>query len=229
MNDYTVYQLTSPDGLVYIGATRQPLKRRWHNGHAYQNNDALWTDIQLYGWDRFRKDVLARSMSAEDAFELEKKLIEQYDSTSPERGYNRSTGGPFGRSGCPASEEAKAKISKALTGKRKGMPHTESHRKRISEALMGHPTSAEVRQKLRDALGDRMRAPEAKAKQKVNTPRGAAHHNARGVVCVETGVEYETITKAAAQTTTSRNGIARCCTGLQETAGGYKWRYLENE
>lgn len=228
MNDYSVYRLTSPDGLVYIGATRQALNRRWHRGHAYQNNDALWTDIQLYGWDYFQKDVVAKGLSAEEAFKLEKDLIEQYGSTNPERGYNRSTGGPFGRSGCPSDEDTKAKISKALSGKRKGIPHTETHRQNISRALKGHHTSAEVRQKLRVALGSRLKSPEARAKQKASTPRGSAHHKAKGVVCVSSGKEYPTIADAAAQNQVSRNGIAKCCAGQQKMAGGLIWKWKEN-
>jgi len=224
MSTYSVYQLISPDGLVYVGATRQAPSRRWHAGAAYRNNPRLWADIQKYGWHSFDSVVVETGLSEADAHKLEALLIHEHNSTSPECGYNRASG--IGRTGCPASEDTKQLISQALLGKRKGVPHSAEHCENISRALVGHSCSEETRAKLRDCLGDRMNTAEAREKQRQNTPRGAQHHKAKQVLCVGPNEKFLTIAEAAGKTGVSRNGIARCCSGKQKTAGGYKWRFV---
>lgn len=227
MDSYSVYQLISPDGRSYIGATRQALNRRWHRGHGYRNNSVLWADIQKYGWEEFQKVVHAFDLSQEDAHALEVELIAKYDSTNPERGYNRSVGGPHGRSGCPAGEKTRLLISEELKGKRKGVPLTPEHRMRISAGLKGHGTSDETRCKLRKALGDRMKTPSARAAHLRNTKRGEEHGMARKVLCVETGKLFSTIGEAAKSIGRNRNSIANAASGRQETAGGYHWKFIK--
>jgi len=51
----------------------------------------------------------------------------------------------------------------------------------------------------------------------------------RGVICIETGVEYYSIVYAAEQTHICRRSINNCCAGERRTAGGYHWRYKEAE
>lgn len=225
MNTYTVYQLVSPDGKSYIGATRQALKRRWRAGHGYKNNPSLWADIQKHGWHDFLRIIHGFDLSAEEAHAMEIDLIREYRTTEPEYGYNRSTGGPFGRSGCPAGENTRDLISKELTGKRKGIPHTLEHRTNISLGLKGHPVSEETREKLKYALGNRFNTYEARKHQRENTPRGGKHHKATPVLCVETGTVYRTISEASEAIGLNRNAIARVLSGKQSTAGGFHWRF----
>lgn len=46
------------------------------------------------------------------------------------------------------------------------------------------------------------------------------------IICVETGKSYESYADAAKDVGLSKgDGIARCCKLLQDTAGGYHWRY----
>jgi hypothetical protein len=49
--------------------------------------------------------------------------------------------------------------------------------------------------------------------------------DARGktIRCVETGVVYPSISKAARETNINVNSIRRCASGTQKTAGGYHW------
>ena len=46
----------------------------------------------------------------------------------------------------------------------------------------------------------------------------------RSVVCIETGIEYETVSSAAEATGASRSGIHNVLCGLALTSGGYHWR-----
>ena len=49
------------------------------------------------------------------------------------------------------------------------------------------------------------------------------------VKCVETGVIYESLTKAANETCVNFANISNACRGRRKTAGGYHWEYVEAE
>lgn len=48
----------------------------------------------------------------------------------------------------------------------------------------------------------------------------------RRVLCVETGVIYESGLDAANHTGVNKGNIASCCTGKRKTAGGYHWQKI---
>jgi group I intron endonuclease len=226
---YTVYKHTSPSGKVYIGITGRPVARRWHGGSAYRGNRHFYAAVQKYGWDAFRHEILAEGLTKEAACAMEVRLIAEHDSTNPANGYNLSRGGDKTTLGYKASPETREKISRALTGKLKGRPHTKEHTERIRGALQGHRCSEETREKLRQALGDRFQTEAARAKQKENTPKGAEHHKATRVLCLDTGAVYATIKDAAEACGVGRSAVSACCRGLQLTAGGTRWQYFKEE
>lgn len=90
---YTIYKRTTPDGRVYIGKTTQTIKKRAvGNGNGYKNNEAFYAAIQKYGWENVESSILATTDSEEESVILESKYIKLYDSTNPEKGYNKSLG-----------------------------------------------------------------------------------------------------------------------------------------
>lgn len=225
MNNYTVYKHTSPEGKVYIGITGRTPSRRWHGGSAYRNNPHFYAAIKKYGWENFKHELLAEHLTKEEACATEIRLIKKYNSQDPKRGYNLSPGGDKTTLGYHLTEETRRKISDAAKA-RHTPPRTESWKRNLSEALRGHEVSEETREKLRQVLGNRFNTPEARARQKENTPRGPRHHNAKAVLCTDTGVIYPTLTEAARAAGCSYTNIARCCTGRQKSAGGFNWRYI---
>lgn len=84
---YKVYKITSPIGRSYIGVTKLPLKKRWHNGHGYQYLPELWEDIITYGWISFSKELVATYENEMEAREREHLEIKKYPD-----GYNRYRG-----------------------------------------------------------------------------------------------------------------------------------------
>lgn len=108
MSEWVVYKHTSPSGKVYIGITsKKPLARWGKRGQGYINNAHFWSAIQKYGWESFRHEILFTGLTKEKAGEEEKKLIEEYNSTDPKKGYNIALGGYDGKHG----EETRQKIS----------------------------------------------------------------------------------------------------------------------
>ena len=93
---YKIYKIENTiNHKVYIGKTKQKLSRRFRNGTAYQGKE-FSEDIKTYGWDAFSKECLLDGLSEEDAGIKEKEYIAEYDSTNPDKGYNRTTGGDNG-------------------------------------------------------------------------------------------------------------------------------------
>jgi hypothetical protein len=50
---------------------------------------------------------------------------------------------------------------------------------------------------------------------------------ARRVLCVDTGAEYDCMMDAEDATGAKQANISKCCRGLRNTAGGYRWRYAD--
>jgi hypothetical protein len=86
--DYKIYKLTSPEGLVYIGLTKQTLTKRWNYGYGYSKNARLFHDICQFGWDNFKHELMETAATKDEGLLIEARLIEEYDSTNPEKGYN---------------------------------------------------------------------------------------------------------------------------------------------
>ena len=94
---YSVYIHTNRvNGKRYVGVTTMKPELRWgSNGRKYKNNKHFYSAIQKYGWDNFYHFILEVD-TKEKMYELEKQYIDYYDTTNPEKGYNRSIGGDAG-------------------------------------------------------------------------------------------------------------------------------------
>lgn len=99
-NKYVVYRHTSPHGKVYIGITRQDIRKRWQGGMGYKDNPHFFSAIVKYGWDNFKHEILLEDLSEDEAYSKEKELIKEHKSNLYEFGYNRSSGGKHGNEGC---------------------------------------------------------------------------------------------------------------------------------
>lgn len=121
---------------------------------------------------------------------------------------------------------AKKGNSRAASGKLKGRKLSAETKAKISVAHMGlsHPHTDTSREKMRSSWTPERRAEQAER---------AAQHSRRPVICVETGVRFESI-KAAGEwlASTSRYKtyfkISSCCGGKCAKAYGYHWRYAEH-
>lgn len=124
-----VYMLVSPSGKYYIGMTTQGLLSRWWQHVTAANrgdNSALCRAIRKYGASSFEKHVLVTCSTVDELRSLEVLFISAFRSFHPAVGYNQTMGG-------------------------EGVIPNEEMRKKISARMMGHPVSAEVREKLRKA------------------------------------------------------------------------------
>lgn len=178
-----VYKYTFPNGKIYIGKTVNTIeKRAGSNGVHYGSNTLVGRAIRKYGWINIKKEVIKDNLSNDEASELEKQLISEYNSTNRDVGYNLTKGGDGGAvKGHIVTEETRKKIgasnSVALKGKKLspetvekvrqahiGKSLSEETKRKISVANTGkHPTE-ETRQKL--SKNNCMHNPEVREKMK---------------------------------------------------------------
>lgn len=226
---YIVYKHTNPhNGKVYIGITGQEPWRRWDCGRGYIGNKYFYRAIQKYGWENFLHEILYSGLTLEEANQIERSLIEKYDSTNPRKGYNIDLGGNgIGK----MSQATLEKLSKAHKGQKawnKGRPHPEKTRQKISKALTGGHLSEETRRRMSESRrGEKNpffgKHPSAEMlkKNSMNQP------TRKRVMCVETGIVYDSMAEAARQTGIRQGNISLVCSGSHSTAGGFHWKKVE--
>lgn len=86
---YYVYIHTLPNGKVYIGETRDVV-RRWNNGEGYSNNAPFYNAIQRYGWQNIKHEIIGEFDDETDAKICEAVLTTVFDSEKENVGYNKT-------------------------------------------------------------------------------------------------------------------------------------------
>ena len=236
--NYSVYKLTAPNGKVYIGITSRDPKIRWNSGNGYRCNKHFYDAIQKYGWENIKKDVLYSGVSQEDAYRLEIELISQYKSNDREFGYNKSSGGESSVRGLHW-HQSKETIEKRVQ-KMRGRKLTQEQRKKWSESHKGQvshnkgkPLSKETKEKISNTLKkwNAEHGSPNKGRRFKKTPEAVlatSKGHYKSVVCIETGIIYESIMAAETLTKTDGSSISAVCKGKRKTAGGYHWRYQKD-
>lgn len=135
---YSVYKITSPSGKAYVGITKDVQKRWGEHSHSQY---AVGNAIRKYG-DAMRYEVLATVESWEEVCAMEEDFIVSYNTKTP-NGYNLTDGGD-GSFGYKHTDETRAKISKAHTGKK----HTDGAKEKISKAFTGKKLSDKHKAKI---------------------------------------------------------------------------------
>lgn len=240
--NYCVYIHTSPSNKFYIGITGQnPPEKRWQNGRGYKSS-YFYNAIQKYGWDNIKHEILYAGLTKEEAEQNEIELIAKYKSDNREYGYNIDHGGScIGK----MSKETKDKISKANMGNQYslGHRHTEESKRKISEASKNayHPKGIKMPEHVKEILAESHKTEEFRRKlSEANT--GKTHseetkvklsesHKGLGskkVICIETGIIYNSIKEASEENNIKGKGhIGACCRGDRKTAGGLHWEYYK--
>ena len=139
-----------------------------------------------------------------------------------------------GRKNKGFSAETREKISKAHTGRR----HTDASRHNMSEAHKGNPSPMKGKHhdettKKKISIANKGKPSPMKGKQHSDAARakmsaaskGRPAANRKSVVCIDTGIIYDSATEAATATGTQTTNIIKVCNGKRSRTGGYVWRY----
>lgn len=86
---YYVYVHTVPNGKIYIGQSKNLLKR-WNNGEGYADDLPFYKDIQIYGWHNIKHEIIAEFQDLDSALKMEAVLIALFKSENDDYGYNQT-------------------------------------------------------------------------------------------------------------------------------------------
>ena len=251
---YCVYKHVSPTGKIYIGMTKQSPEKRWQNGLGYRTQERFYRAILKYGWGNFKHEIVKEHLSYEEAECLEKELITDTRSYDPKYGYNVEQGGNASKGWSDetrekfrkihATPEYKEKIREAnrrrwsrkeaheqmrerFLGERNpmyGVKMSEEHKRKFLEAGRNAPRKI-LRGNDNPMYGKHL---SDEAKRKISESRlGSKNWRAKKVLCVETGRIFGSVKDAYRETGIHFSSISKCCLGVNNRAGGYHWKYVE--
>lgn len=243
------------NGKVYIGYTSRDVVSRWgKNGAGYLTTNRsgqfcqprFASAIIKYGWDNFEHIIIRDDIKTiEDAHNLEKLLIGEYNSTDEKFGYNMTDGGE-GMSGVHPSQETREKMSIAKKGKtpwnkgvkgqvawNKGQPHSAETKMKISNSQKGRTPWNKGTKGVMNAWNKGMVGQYSQetiekmtiANRSVEKINRTKEVNSVAVYLVELNKIYPSIEIAHQETKVHKGNIVQVCKGKRKTAGGYHWRY----
>lgn len=193
---YCVYIHYFPNGKVYVGITGDPPHRRWKSdGYGYHGQRVIYHAIKKYGWENIEHEIVASNLTKEEACNFEKILIQAFNSTNHDYGYNVDKGG--NTSGRHSLQTLK-KISESM----KKVWRSEKYKREFSEESL---------QKMRNAKKDLY--------------LGANNPAAKSVICLDTGEKFPTVSSAAEAKHLCRTTISNYLSGRSKGGGGYRWKY----
>ena len=139
-SDYNcgIYSITSPSGKKYIGSSKN-LSKRWVQHQWFLKNGNHCNRHLQSAWNKYQGQLVFSSIiicSPENLILYEQQAL---DTLKPEYNISKSASKGFYALGVKRSDETRAKISKALTGKNtKGHPQSEESKLKLSKALIGN-------------------------------------------------------------------------------------------
>lgn len=202
VNSYCVYMHKNKiDNKIYIGQTihGDDPNKRWKNGFGYQPGLYIRNAIDKYGWDNFEHIILCNNLTREQALDLERKYIEEYDSVNQECGYNVTLGGE-GATGLIGEKNPMFGVS--------------------PQERMDKDTFEEWKKKISKVFRDRWDnlSPE-EYEEECKKRRGQNHPRCRKIYCPELDEHFEYINEAAAKYNINKSNIGSACKDWHWTAG----------
>lgn len=243
-----------PNEKKYIGVTCCKPNRRWQNGYGYVTQSYMYRAIQKYGWENIEHKIIANNLTANQASKMEAELVELYQTTDKDKGYNIKPGGAVGYH---LSEEHKKKIGKANAGSNNGMygykytdeeiryksehspwkgrKHTEESKKKISEDHKAHPKKYSRKGENHPMFGKKHSLESRKKQSESAKRRGYCGHANRMVDMlslegkyIRTFISMEEASRFIGKKNGAQN-IGSVCRGVRKAAHGYIWRYADAE
>lgn len=248
---YCIYIHTTPSNKAYIGITCQKPEHRWNNGRGYRQHKYFYSAIQKYGWDNIEHYIFAEDLSKEEACRIEQLLIALFNTTDRLYGYNISVGGDVGNRGCHLSEETRERLRQTSTGRVKsreeiekirqghlGKVLSEETKRKLSIINTGKKLSDETKLKISMSGKGKVISEETKNKLRESKKRENLSDETRKKIseskfkpcmCVETGQCFTSLKQASEITGISRTSLTNVLCGRSKTAGGYHWRYYNED
>lgn len=217
LNPFYVYiHVNKINQKKYVGMSkRDNPNKRWKNGRGYTYNKHFNDAIKKYGWDNFEHLIFASDLTEQEASEIEKRLIDKFQTTDRTHGYNFAEGGYHNcglkGSANPFWQKTPVKAVEASVAARIGKPLSEETKEKIRQGNLKKPKNE-----------NSLRALLEYDQSKIPRRSGAQNHKSRAVLCVETGIVYESQCIAEKALCLPRSSIYQA---LKQNikAGNYHW------
>jgi group I intron endonuclease len=213
------------NGKCYVGQTREKnVETRWRDERR-KPHGILKNAFKNWGIENFAFSVICEIQN-EELNNRELDEIKSRNTIAP-HGYNLKPGGD----NHAVHQDTKHKISISTQGEKHwnfGRKEPEDVCKRKSESLkgdknpnFGKTTSIETKKLISSSLSGE------------NNPNfgkiGGLHNCSKKVEQLKDGKWniYSSISEAAEDTNSPRDGISKCCNGIRKTSGGYEWRFFQ--
>lgn len=228
MRTYYIYKVTNKiNGKIYIGKTGNFKERRWQHERCYEKEDCVFhRAIQKYGKENFEWEIIDEASGLENAYELEKKYIKEYNSHIKDNGYNMTKGGAGG-----AAPNVRPIVCLTLSGKfvKKYESAAEAERE---DGFNNVNVLLNCKEKLLTCKNHMFMFEDdylkngAKIYKKPKSPR------ARKIIqCDMNGNfinEYKSVQEAASKTGANRTTISGVLSGTYKSANGFIFIYKED-
>lgn len=213
-NFYVYLHVKESDGTVfYVGKGTKFRWSRVYDRTQHWKNTAIKHGVIC--------QIVAHDLSAEEALVLEKKLIASYGRQDQKTGclVNLTDGGE-GVVNYVWTEEHRKKISEAGMGRK----HTDEFKQMVSKLHTGKVLSVETKKRISDA---RKGKPLSEKQKQSLLNRG--NKRSRKIICVETGVVYDSLTLAGKPLGLQATDISKVCKGKRKSLKGFSWKYLDEQ
>lgn len=227
-SNFHLYILTcNANGKQYVGITTRTVMERFKEHVASANkrrkNGAIHSAIRKYGPDEFDVRHVASTWSIEALEEIEKIIIKQENTLSP-NGYNLTNGGRFGK----LHQAALDRASSRLSGIR---PHENTINGVIASWTDPERRAARVAA-IKASMTPEVRAQQGMSQRGVKKSdshvKSLRKARARSVECMDNGMVFEAITDAVAWIGRGHHSkIIKSCKSDHLRAYGYRWRYID--
>lgn len=222
--EYIIYMHTNTlNDKKYIGQTVLKLEERWRKGNGYINQPKFYRAIKKYGWEVFKHTILEICNSREEANLREQYWIDYYNSIK--NGYNVSQGGAIPQYFCKAVYQLDQfkNILAVFSSTREAERKTGIPQANISHCCCGKINS--VNGYWWCYIPDYQKY--------IIKPIGPSDGRPLAVVQLDLSNTYITkfnsLTEAEKATGIPHQNISKCCSGKLKTAGGFKWRYINEK
>lgn len=253
---WCVYVHIFPNNKSYIGITSRTPEKRWgKDGKKYlktnKNGDyeqpAIANAINKYckkpgDWDVVVQHyILFDNIDKEQACHIEELLIELFQLRDKRFGYNIAQGGGIVMEGRKHTEETKKKYSEQRRGDKHwnfGKHLNDETKQKISETQKkngkhkgeNNPMYGRNRSSSNNPMFGKKHSDETKQKIREKRLRDDDPHK-KPVICIETGVIYTCSVDVEEKTGICGQTVTACCRHekYRKTAGGYHWKYVNEE
>jgi len=200
MDNYKVYIHTNKiNGKVYIGVTKQDVKKRWGKGQPYKRSIVFYNAIQKYGWDNFEHKVLFTNLTRQEASNKEKELISFYKSNDNNYGYNIEGGG--------------------YTNKEISIETRKKQSVNNGKYWLGKKLPQSIKDKISNAKKN------TKYGNAIYKSKKVSQYDLDGKYIAT----YDTITLASKETSIPYQNISMCCRNIIHKTHNYIFKYIQEQ